>query len=89
MNTSLVLTLDMRRAKKDGSFSVIIRISHFNRSTSFFTGISVLEKDWDFDKKVIRKSYTGTSSVTRLNNFLNKQKVNAIDIINQLKEDDN
>lgn len=88
MNTSLVLTLDMRRAKKDGSFPVIIRISHFNRSTSYSTGVSVLQKDWDFDKKMIRKSYTGTSSVTRLNNFLNKQKVSAIDIINQLKEDD-
>ena len=88
MNTSLVLTLDMRRAKKDGTFPVIIRISHFNRSTSYSTGISVLEKDWDFDKKMIRKSFTGTSSVTRLNNYLNKQKVNAIDIINQLKEED-
>lgn len=88
MNTSLVLTLDMRRAKKDGSFPVIIRISHYNRSTSYSTGISVLEKDWDFDKKIIRKSYTGTSSVTRLNNFLSKQKVTATDIINQLKEED-
>jgi integrase len=88
MNTSLVLTLDMRRAKKDGSFPVIIRISHYNRSTSYSTGISVLEKDWDFDKKIIRKSYTGTSSVTRLNNFLIKQKVTATDIINLLKEED-
>lgn len=88
MNTSLVLTLDMRRAKKNGTFPIIIRISHFNRSTSFTTGISVFEKDWDFDKKMIRKSYTGTSSVTRLNNFLEKQKVKATDIINRLKEED-
>lgn len=88
MNTSLVLTLDMRRAKKDGSYPVIIRISHYNRSTSFATGIAVLEKDWDFDKKIIRKTYTGTSSVTRLNNFLNKQKIKATDIINRLKEED-
>lgn len=88
MNTSLVLTLDMRRAKKDGSYPVIIRISHYNRSTSFATGIAVPEKDWDFDKKIIRKTYTGTSSVTRLNNFLNKQKIKATDIINRLKEED-
>jgi len=88
MNTSLVLTLDMRRAKKDGTYPVTIRISHYNRSTSFATGISVLEKDWDFDKKIIRKSYTGTSSVTRLNNFLNKQKIKAMDMINRLKEED-
>ncbi len=51
MNTSLVLTLDMRRTKKDDTYPVIIRISHYNRSTSFTTGVSVLEKDWDFDKK--------------------------------------
>ena len=88
MNTSLVLTLDMRRAKKDGSYPVIIRISHYNRSTSFTTGIAVLEKDWDFDKKMVRKTYVGTSSVTRLNNFLNKQKIKAMDIINRLKEED-
>lgn len=88
MNTSLVLTLDKRRAKKDGSYPVIIRISHYERSTSFTTGISVMEKDWDFDKKIIRKTYTGTSSVTRLNNFLSKQKIKAIDIINRLKEED-
>lgn len=88
MNTSLVLTLDMRRAKKDGTYPVIIRISHYNRSTSFTTGVSVPEKDWDFDKKVIRKTYMGTTSVTRLNNFLNKQRVKAIDIVNRLKEED-
>ena len=88
MNTSLVLTLDKRRAKKDGSYPVIIRISHYERSTSFTTGISVMEKDWDFDKKMIRKTYTGTSSVTRLNNFLSKHKIKAIDIINRLKEED-
>lgn len=88
MNTSLVLTLDMRRAKKDGTFPIIIRISHFNRSTSFTTGISVYEKDWDFDKKIIRKTFSGTSSVTRLNNYLEKQKVKATDIINRLKEED-
>ncbi|SMP30312.1 Arm DNA-binding domain-containing protein [Chryseobacterium profundimaris] len=64
MNTSLVLTLDMRRAKKDGTYPVIIRISHYNRSTSITTGVSVPEKDWDFDKKVIRKTYMG-------NNFSN------------------
>jgi integrase/recombinase XerD len=88
MNTSLVLTLDMRRAKKDGTYPVIIRISHYNRSTSFTTGVSVPEKDWDFDKKVIRKTYVGTTSVTRLNNFLNKQRVKAMDIVNHLKEED-
>ncbi|MCF2221031.1 site-specific integrase [Chryseobacterium sp. PS-8] len=88
MNTSLVLTLDMRRTKKDGTYPVIIRISHYNRSTSFTTGVSVLEKDWDFDKKIIRKTYTGTSSVTRLNNFLNKQRIKAMDIVNRLKEED-
>lgn len=87
MNTSLVLTLDMRRAKKDSTYPVIIRISHYNRSTSFTTGVSVPEKDWDFDKKMIRKSYTGTSSVTRLNNFLNKQRIKAMDIVNRLKEE--
>jgi len=88
MNTSLVLTLDMRRAKKDGTYPVIIRVSHFNRSTSYTTGVSVLEKDWDFDNKIVRKTYSGTTSVIRLNNFLNKQKIKAVDIINQLKEED-
>lgn len=88
MNTSLVLTLDKRRIRKDGTYPITLRLSHSNRSTSFSTGISVLEKDWDFEKKQVKKTHTGTTSVTRLNNYLNKQKVKAVDTINRLKEED-
>jgi integrase/recombinase XerD len=85
-NTNITVSLDMRRQKKDNSYPVIMRIGHNSRTTAISLGVSVLERDWDDDKKAVRKSHVGTSSVTRLNNMIQKRKIAAMDIILKLHE---
>lgn len=86
MSTSIVITLDTRNTKKDGTFPLLMRVIHFGKSLPIPLGISLQEKDWDTNKRLIKSSYKGSESVTRLNNLLQKKKVEATDIINKLDE---
>ena len=85
-NTNIIISIDTRRPKKDGSYPVIMRLAHNERTTSIPIGFSVLEKDWDADKKIVKKSYVGLSSVSRLNNLIQKKKSEAMDIVLKLHE---
>lgn len=87
VNTNIVISLDTRRAKKDGSFPVVLRLGHNERTTSIQTGVSVLVKDWDAKNSKVKKSHVGVSSVNRLNNILTKKKADAMDIIFKLDEE--
>ncbi|MFK7812399.1 MAG: phage integrase SAM-like domain and Arm DNA-binding domain-containing protein [Maribacter sp.] len=49
-------------------------------------GKSVQLEFWDDRNEKIRKSYKGTSSISKLNNQLLKEKTRAIDIVNHLNE---
>jgi integrase/recombinase XerD len=86
MNTNIVISLDTRRSKKDGSFPLVMRLGHNERTTSIPIGISILEKDWDSKNRIIKKAYVGVNSVSRLNNMIQKQKSDALDIIFKLNE---
>lgn len=55
MNTNIVVSLDTRRKKKDGTYPVILRLGHNKQTTSISIGISVDEKDWDEKKSLIKK----------------------------------
>jgi len=88
MKTNLVLALDARRAKKDGTYPLILRLSHFGKTIPISLGLSILESDWDESNRKVKKSYSGVSSVTKLNNELQKKKVIAFDIINDLDTQD-
>lgn len=87
MRTNIVLTQDTRRAKKDGSFPIIFRLSHIGKTLPISTGLSINISDWDNTKRQIKKTYSGVSSVTRLNNQLQKRKATIFDVINKLEED--
>lgn len=84
MQTSLKLSLDKRRKRKDGTFPIIIRLGHFQRTTSISTGLSVHEEYWESSKERVRRSYKGVVSVANLNNILVKEKAKAQEIINDL-----
>lgn len=86
MNTSIKLSLDTRRIKKDGSYPIILRITHFRSTTSIKLGQSIPIAFWDEKKQQVRKAYKGVSSVNRLNNIILKEKAKANDIINKLSE---
>lgn len=85
-NTNIVISLDTRRAKTDGTFPLIMRLGHNERTTSIPLGISLLEKDWDGVNKVVKKGYSGVGSVSHLNNLIQKKKADAMDIIFKLHE---
>ncbi|WP_190808383.1 site-specific integrase [Flagellimonas sp. S3867] len=84
MRTYLTLLLDTRRAKRDGSYPIIFRLTHLRKTTSISTGYSILEKYWDSRKCTIKKTYTKVDSIARLNTLLLKEEARANDIINQL-----
>ncbi len=86
MNTNIVITLDTRRQKKDKTYPLIMRLGHNERTTSIQLGINLLEKDWDEKNRVIRKTYEGVNTVSRLNNLIQKKKADAMDIIFKLHE---
>lgn len=86
MTTNITVSLDTRRAKKDGTYPLVLRIGHHERTATIPLNINLLEKDWDDKKRVVKKTYTGTSSITRLNNIIQKAKADAMDIILKLSE---
>jgi integrase/recombinase XerD len=86
MKVNVILTLDNRRAKKDGTFPLVFRIY---RNDSFFpiqTGYSLLPKDWDDHRRTVKASYKGTNAPVWLNNYLQKQKSSYLDLIGKLAE---
>lgn len=86
MNTNIVISLDTRRKRKDGTYPLIMRVGHNERTTSIPIGIHLFEKDWDIKNRVVKKSYEGVTTVTRLNNQIQKKKADAMDIILKLHE---
>ncbi|MDC6365201.1 MULTISPECIES: site-specific integrase [Flavobacteriaceae] len=88
MNTNVKLSLDTRRQKKDASYPIILRLTHFRKTTSISLGQSVSKEYWDTKNEKIKRAYKGTSSVSKLNNLLLKEKTRAVDIINDLHEKD-
>ncbi len=86
MNTHVVASLDMRRALKDGTFPVIIRISHKGATTSINTGIKLLPKDWDEKKRAVKTSYTGIENSSRLNARILKVQSDLTGIIQKLHD---
>lgn len=85
-NTNIVASLDKRRIKKDGTYPLILRVGHKGKTIAIPLGISILERHWDENARIVKKSYDGVASVTRLNNFIQKKKADAMDIVLQLQE---
>jgi integrase/recombinase XerD len=86
MNTNIVISLDERREKKDKTYPLVMRLGHNERTTSIPLKISLLKKDWDDEARIVKKSYSGTNSVTWINNKIQKDKADAMDIILKLHE---
>lgn len=51
------IILDTRRAKSDGSFNVVIRVTHFKKVYTINTGVSVMEKYWDEKNSEVSKAH--------------------------------
>jgi integrase/recombinase XerD len=86
MNTNITISLDTRRQKSDGTFPLVMRLGHNGLTTAIPIGIGIKEKDWDENSRSVLKSYTGLSTVARLNNLIQSHKKDAMDIILKLQE---
>jgi integrase/recombinase XerD len=86
MDTSIGLSLDLRRSKKDGTYPLVMRLGHKQRTTAIPLKINLNEKDWDAKNRTVRKTYKGAESITRLNNIIQKKKSDAWDIVMELHE---
>ena len=76
--------LDTRRAKFDGTFPIIIRITHLRKTTSIATGFYIQKPDWDDRRGQVKYSYKGPYSVPHLNTLLLKELTRANSILNKL-----
>jgi len=85
-STSIKLSLDRRRPKADGSFPIILRLTHNGKSTSIKTGVSVPGIFWDEEASQVKSSYKCIMNVKRLNNELQKKKAEALDKVLKLDE---
>ncbi|MEI9913113.1 MAG: site-specific integrase [Bacteroidota bacterium] len=79
--TSIKISLDKRRIKDDGTYPIILRLTHNGQSTSIKTGFYVPESDWDDKACKVKSSYRDVINVTRLNNDIQKKKAEALDEI--------
>jgi integrase/recombinase XerD len=88
MNFAINLYLDTRKAKRDGTFPLVFRVYKSRESyISLSTGLCLLEKDWDVNKKAIKSTFKGSKSVAWLNNYITSQKAFYGDILAKLDYD--
>ena len=86
MDTSITLSLDTRRQRKDGTFPLVLRLGHKQRTTSIPLKVYLQQKDWDAKKKHVRKSHKDTQSIERLNNEIRNTRNDAMNIIQKLHD---
>ena len=86
MATNLVLSLDSRRLKNDGTYPIIFRLTHNTKTTSIATGYSTHIKFWDEKNRCLRSNFNGSEYPKRLNNYLIKRKAQYSDLITKLEE---
>lgn len=58
---TLKTLLDTRRAKSDGSFNIIFRITHNRKTCTLNSGVSILEQYWNDKKSEIYKLHPNSS----------------------------
>ena len=63
MNTNIVISLDTRRKRKDGSYPIILRLSHKRKTIPISLGVTVPLEYWDKKKRLVKKSYKGVAVV--------------------------
>jgi len=80
MSLTVKLTQLKRKKRKDGTIPIYIRITENRKSRYKSTGISILKKHWNDEKKEVRKSHRHS---VRLNKALERKLLE----INKIKHD--
>ena len=83
---SIKIILWKHDKKKDNTFPLVIRVTKNRKTRYVFTGEYVLEKDWDEEKRLVKKSHPNAK---RMNSFLLKKLSETHDIVLDVKSNDN
>ncbi len=87
MAVNIKLLLDTRRARKDGTYPLIMRVLHDRKSINIPLGYSLHPQDWDDKSEKLKKSSQVVENTTRFNNVLHKKRTQAYDTIAKLDDD--
>nr|WKN34384.1 site-specific integrase [Tunicatimonas sp. TK19036] len=87
MATNIKLLLDTRRARKDGSYPLVMRVIHDRKSINISLGYSLQSKDWDAKNERLKRTSQVVENTTRFNNMLHKKRTKAYDTIAKLDDE--
>lgn len=87
MALSVKIELDKRNSKKDGKYPLKLLVVVKREPLRLPLGYSLLEKDWNEKLQSIRTSCKEFDNVSRINNWLLKEKSKILGKLNTLKED--
>ncbi|TWR30461.1 tyrosine-type recombinase/integrase [Mucilaginibacter pallidiroseus] len=77
------LVLDDRRAKSNGTYPIVIRVTHNRRTAAFPVGISVKKEHWDEHNCTLLKSHPNYKSLhTAINNAYHKVQKSTEELLN-------
>lgn len=86
MATSIKAILDDRRPKDDGTFPIVLRLTH-NRVTRYIqTGHSALPQEWIQASETIETKRLPKNRVNTINGLILQQKSAAMSLINDLEK---
>ncbi len=86
MSVIAKIILDRRRPRRNNTYPLYLRIWFKRSNFNISLGYTIFPDDWDEANEQVKKSYTMVSNITRLNNYIAKQKTNAYDVITQLQD---
>jgi integrase/recombinase XerD len=85
MATTLKLILDERRANEDGTFTIVIRLTHRRNSRYVATDCYSNKANWNEDGEYLRANQNDDKAeVRRINEKIQKKKAELTSIINRL-----
>lgn len=85
MNIIVVLGL-ASYVRKDGTAAIVIRVSQGHQTRDLPTGYKIPVNYWDEDKRKVKATYNGVTSVARLNNLLAAEVKAANDKLIELED---
>ncbi|MBO6516092.1 MAG: site-specific integrase [Bacteroidia bacterium] len=84
----ILLRLDTRKPRKDGTYPIILRLSGNNKTLPIPTGYAVPERYWHKTECQVKKGYNAYGAVNRLNNILTDMRNRGRSVITKLQEDE-
>ncbi len=87
MGTSVTLRLDTRKAKKNNTFPLKLRIVHKRVTLNIPLGFDLKINEWNEQGEKIKSSAKRLGNVSRINAIIQKKKSNALNLIIELEAD--